>query len=260
MAIDLDRHAGLDSPIHRLEARCRLIGLASLMAGFAVVHDPILIVPVLALAAAVVLVSRIPPAFIAARVRAPLAFVTALGLLLPLVGTGPVVASLGPLAIHGDGLWRFAVILAKVLAIAATALVLFGTAPLPVTVVAMQRLGLPPVMADMTLFSYRAIRELGTDLETMRTAAGLRGLRWRGRPPGAPSGIAVLASLVGSLFVTSHARAMATHRAMMLRGYSGARALAPAAAPGPGSLAFAAVCGLTAMALAGLEFALGRGA
>lgn len=47
----------------------------------------------------------------------------------------------------------------------------------------MRALGLPAVLADMTLLSYRYIYEIGDDLETMETAMGLRGFRPR-RPSG----------------------------------------------------------------------------
>jgi cobalt/nickel transport system permease protein len=254
MPLDLDRHAGLDSPLHRLEARARLVGLGVVIAGMAVVRSPQALPFMLATTALILLVSRIPVGFVVRRLRAALLFVTVLGVLLPLVSGGPVIWIVGPLAVHADGLWQFATILAKVLSIGTVALVLFGTAPLPVTVVAMQRLGLPALVADMTLFSYRAIHEIGTDLNTMRTAAGLRGLRWSHRPPGAPSRLATTAALVGSLFVSSHARAEQTHRAMTLRGYSGARPKTAAEPLTASDWLFVAGSLTAAAALVALEF------
>ena len=50
--IDLDRHSGLDSPVHRIEPRSRLLGFAALIASFAVVRNPVLLVPMLGFAAA----------------------------------------------------------------------------------------------------------------------------------------------------------------------------------------------------------------
>jgi cobalt/nickel transport system permease protein len=259
MPLDLDRHAGLDSPMHRLEARSRLIGLGLIIAGMAVIRSPRALPLMLVVSAAILLVSRIPVAFVARRLRGALFFVAVLGLLLPVVSSGSVVWSMGPVAIHVDGLWQFATILAKVLSIGTVALVLFGVAPLPVNVVAMQRLGLPALLADMTLFSYRAIHEIGTDLDTMRTAAGLRGLRWTHRPPGAPSRVATTAALVGSLFVTSHARAEQTHRAMMLRGYSGTRPTTAADPPRSRDWLFIAGSVAVTVALVTVEFsAVGR--
>ena len=52
--IDLDRYSRLDSPIHRLEPRSRLVGFGALIAGFALVRDPVLLAPMLVIAAAAV--------------------------------------------------------------------------------------------------------------------------------------------------------------------------------------------------------------
>lgn len=257
MALDLDRHCSLNSPLHRLEPRCRLIGLGALIAGFAVAWSPVLVAAMLVVAGIVLAASRLPVAFVASRLRTAVLFLVALGLLLPVVSGGPVLWQLGPLALHGDGVRRFAIILAKFSAIGTTAVVLFGCAPLPVTVVAMQRLGLPSLIADMTLFSYRAIHEIGNDLALMRTAAGLRGLRWQH----VSGGTAVrLAGLVGSLFVTSHARAEQVHRAMILRGYASRAPVGAAARPHAGSVAFAVVAVALGAAFVTAEILLAGGA
>ncbi len=237
MVLDLDRHSSLDAPLHRLEPRCRIIGLGALIVGFAIARSPLLMPPMLATATLIVAASRLPAGFVAMRLRAALLFLLVLGVMLPLVGSGPELWQLGPLAIHADGLRRFAIIVAKFGAIGSTAVVLFGVAPLPVNVVAMQRLGLPSLIADMSLFSYRAIHEIGNDLQMMRTAAGLRGLRWRHL-----SGSTALriGELLGSLFVSSHARAEHVHRAMILRGYASRAPVADAARPDVRDVAFAA--------------------
>lgn len=255
--IDLDRHSGLDSPVHRLEPRSRLLGFAALIASFAVVRDPVLLAPMLGLAAAAVVASRLPWEFVLRRLRAPMVLVLALGVVLVLASGGAVLARLGPLAIHADGLGQVGVIAAKLAAIGALALVLFGTAPLPTTVVAMRRLGLPSLIADMIVFSFRAFHQIGVDLKTMRTAAGMRGVRWQHRRPGAPSRLGTLARMVGSLFVISHARAEQAHRAMLLRGYSGSAPLGPARPVDPASAAFVVLSVAIAVGFVVAEWQLG---
>ena len=74
--IDLDRYSRLDSPVHRLEPRSRLVGFAALIGGFALVRDPVLLVPMLVIAAAAVLSSRLPLGFILRRLTAPMVLVT----------------------------------------------------------------------------------------------------------------------------------------------------------------------------------------
>lgn len=255
--IDVDRHSGLDSPVHRLEPRCRLVGFAVLIASFAALRTPALLAAALAVAAAVVATSRLPWVFVVRRLRAPMVLVLALGLVLVLAPGGAAVARWGAVAIHADGLRQVGVIVAKLAAIGAVGLVLFGTAPLPTTVVAMRRLGLPSLLADMMVFSFRALPEIGVDLGTMRTAAGLRGVRWRRRRAGAPSRLGTLARMVGSLFVISNARAEQVHRAMLLRGYSGDAPLGPARPVDGVSAAFVALAVLVAAGLAVGEWHLG---
>jgi cobalt/nickel transport system permease protein len=255
--IDLDRHSGLDSPVHRLEPRSRLLGFGALIAGFALVHDPVLLVPMLVIAATAVVSSRLPFGFIAQSLTAPMVLVLVLGVVLAVASDGEVVARLGPLAIHAAGLEQAGVIAAKLAAIGTMALLLFGTAPLPTTVVAMRRLGLPSLIADMVVFSYRAFHQIGDDLKTMRTAAGMRGVRWTHRRPGAPSRLGTLARMVGSLFVISHARAEQAHRAMVLRGYSGQAPLGPARPVDPASAAFVVLAVAIAVGLVLAEWQLG---
>jgi cobalt/nickel transport system permease protein len=71
-------------------------------------------------------------------------------------------------------------------------------------------------LADMTLLAYRYLYEIGDDLETMRTAMGLRGFqahRLSGRALGA------LAALAGSVLVRSYEQSERVYKAMVLRGY-----------------------------------------
>jgi cobalt/nickel transport system permease protein len=104
----------------------------------------------------------------------------------------------------------------KFAAIMTTALVLFGTAPFLTTIKAMRALGLPSVLADMTLLSYRYLFEIGDDLATMQTAMGLRGFRGRGLRRHT---LGVLAALAGTILVRSYEQSERIYRAMVLRGY-----------------------------------------
>lgn len=251
MALDLDLHHGLDSPLHRLEPRCRLIGLGLLIGGFSAVRQPLLLAPMLLVAGLILVISRLPIGFVLRRLRAPGVFVLVLGLMLAFVVGDTELWRMGPVAMRLEGLGQMMVIVCKLLAVVTTGLVLLGVAPLPTTVNAMRRLGLPSLLADMAILSYRYIHEIGDDLRSMRTAARLRGFSLGGPGPGAEpacgagdrpsrrSGDAsrrrrwwsgsvpsTLATLVGSLLVTSHARAEQVYRAMVLRGYGGRQPIA----------------------------------
>ncbi len=214
--IGLDEHAHLDSPLHRWEPRCRLVGLVTLIFAFSFVQDWRLLPAMLAVTLALYAVSRLPFSYLLARLRAPGFFLLLVAVLLPFLSGSTVILRIGPLALRQEGCLDLILIVVKFVSILTTGLVLFGSAPFVTTVKAMRALGLPSTLADMTLFSYRYLYEIGDDLETMETAMGLRGFRAR-RPSG--RALSVLASLAGSILVRSYEQSERIYKAMVLRGY-----------------------------------------
>ncbi|OQY19745.1 MAG: cobalt ECF transporter T component CbiQ [Chloroflexi bacterium] len=214
--VNLDEHAHLDSPLHQWEPRCRLVGLVTLIFAFSFVQDLRLLPAMLAVTLALYAVSRLPLSYLLTRLRAPGFFLLLVAVLLPFLSGSTVILRIGPLALRQEGCLDLALVVVKFVSILTTGLVLFGSAPFLTTVKAMRALGLPPTLADMTLFSYRYLYEIGDDLETMETAMGLRGFRAR-RPSGRALG--VLASLAGSILVRSYEQSERIYKAMILRGY-----------------------------------------
>jgi cobalt/nickel transport system permease protein len=134
-----------------------------------------------------------------------------------------VLLQVGPLALRQEGCLDLLRVVAKFTAILTLTLVLFGVAPFLSTIKAMRSLGLPPILADMTLLSYRYVYEIGDDLARMERGMRLRGFRAR-RPSGRTLGD--VAALAGSLLVRSYERSERVYKAMVLRGY-GRSALTP---------------------------------
>ena len=212
----LDEYAHLDSPLHRWEPRYRLIGLGVLIFTFSFVQDLRLLPAMLTVSFVLYAVSNLPLSYLLARSRAPGFFLLIVAVLLPFLSGETIVLRVGPLALRQEGCLDLLVVLSKFVSILTMGLVLFGTAPFLTTIKALRALGLPPLLADMTLLSYRYIFEIGDDLETMETAMGLRGFRAR-RLSGRALG--VLAWLAGSILVRSYEQSDRVHKAMMLRGY-----------------------------------------
>jgi cobalt/nickel transport system permease protein len=214
--LEIDTFAHLNSPLHRWEPRARLIGLAILAFVFSFVQDLRLLPAMVAVAAILYALSRLPPSYLVNRLRYPGFFLLVVAILLPFLSGHTVLFRLGPLAVRQEGLLELILVVAKFAAIMTTALVLFGTAPFLTTIKAMRALGLPPVLADMTLLSYRYLFEIGDDLTTMQTAMGLRGFQGRGLRRRT---LGVLAALAGSILVRSYERSERIYHAMVLRGY-----------------------------------------
>ena len=218
MELELDQYAHLDSLLHRWEPRYKLVGLLALIFAFSFVQDLRLLPAVLAATLALYAVSRLPLSFLLTRMRYPTFFLLIVALLLPFLSGSTVLWRIGPLALRQEGCLNLLLIVTKFACILTASLVLFGTAPFLDTIKAMQALGLPPVLADMTLLSYRYIFEIGGDLARMQTAMGLRGFQAHHHLGGGRV-LSVLASLTGSLLVRSYERSERVYKAMVLRGY-----------------------------------------
>ena len=216
LKLGLDEFARLDSPLHRWEPRCKLLGLMALIFSFSFVQD-LRLLPLMPVAAfALFAASRLPLSYLTTRLRYPGFFLLLPAITLPLLSGSTVLLRLGPLALRQEGSLAVLLIATRFISIFTVGLILFGTSPFLTTIKALRALGLPPVLADMTLLSYRYLYEIGGDLARMETAMGLRGFKAHRLRR---SALGTLASLIGSLLVRSYERSERVYQAMTLRGY-----------------------------------------
>ena len=216
MKFILDQHAHLNSPIHRWDPRFKLIGFLLLIFAFSFVND-LYLLPAMALATLCIFaVSRIPVTFILNRLRYPSFFVFVVVILLPFISGSDVLFSIGPLDINQEGVEAAILISVRFFSILTLGLILFGTAPLLTSIKAMRSLGLPAILADMTLLTFRYLFEIGNYLHQMETALRLRGFNARRF---SPRGFSTLAWLGGSILVRSYERSDWVYKAMIMRGY-----------------------------------------
>lgn len=221
----LDRYATLDSPIHRWEPRAKLIGLLVLIFAFSAIRDWRLLPLMYVVTGAIFLLSRLPLHFLLSRLKLPGYFIGFLVVLLPFISGGTELLRLGPLALRQEGLLSALIIASRFICIITVTLVLFGTAPFLTSIKALRALGLPDILADMILLTYRYLFEMADMLQTMRTAIRLRGFDGG---KFSRENLYTLASLIGSLLVRSYEQAEQVYKAMVLRGYGAAPAAASA--------------------------------
>ncbi|ADJ26534.1 cobalt ABC transporter, inner membrane subunit CbiQ [Dehalogenimonas lykanthroporepellens BL-DC-9] len=212
----IDEYSHLDSPFHRWELRTKLIGFLALIFVFSFVDEPVMLAVIAGLSLMVYALSGLPLSFLRRRLRYPSFFLLVLLIIIPFTSGQTVMVALGPLELKEEGLASAVVIGVRFLSILVMGIVLFGTAPFMDTIKAMRRLGLPAIMVDMILLTFRYLHQIGSDLERMQLSAGLRGFRLR---PFAVGEWRVPAWLSGSLIVRSYERSEAVYRAMRLRGY-----------------------------------------
>ncbi|MFC2033094.1 energy-coupling factor transporter transmembrane component T family protein [Chloroflexota bacterium] len=196
----IDEYSHLGSPFHRWELRCKLIGFIILIFAFSFVRDLFILLVMLAVTVIIYFISRLPVSFLLRRLRYPSFFLLAMVLILPFISGQTIIMSLGPFDLRQEGLFSVLLIAIRFLSILTIGLVLFGTAPFLTTIKAMNALGLPAIMSDMVLLSFRYLHEIGSDLRKMQIAAKLRGFhhhRFSFRS------LSVPAWLSGSILVTS---------------------------------------------------------
>jgi len=219
MKLLLDEYSGLDSPFHRWDPRYKIAGLIALVFAFSFIRD---LRMVLAMAGATIIIyaiSRLPASFLAHRLRYPSIFLVVIMLTLPFLSGSDVVATWGPLAVREEGLLAAILIAARFTCILTIGVVLLGTTPLLTNIKALRALGLPQIMADMALLTFRYLQEIGRHLRGLQTAMRLRGFRNRRL---SFKGLRTLAWLSGSLLVYSYERSETIYQAMILRGYGNA--------------------------------------
>src|SRR5438128_307477 len=193
-----------DSVLARLDPRWRLAALAVAAAAAALPRTVPAAAGAFAGAMALAVVARLPAGWVLRRYAALAVFL------------GPFIVLL-PILQGGEG-GRLAVLVSlKGFAVVTVALVLLGTAPLPTTLHAAQRLRVPGVLVQVALLSYRYVFVLTDELGRLRRALRARG--FRARPDRRTYRTA--GHMVGTLLVRGSERAEGVTRAMRCRAFDG---------------------------------------
>lgn len=233
-------HVEGDSPVHRLPAHTKLVGLVVFV--LLVVALPreahLLRLAMLVVALGVVAATRVPARHVLGRLVVEVPFVV-FALLLPFIATGPRRA-LGPLTVSRDGLDAGLALLVTATTSVLMAIAFATTTSSRDLVRALQHLHLPDRLVQILAFMVRYLGVVGSQAQRMKVARDSRAFR-----PRSLGSWPVLASSAGALFIRSYERGERVHLAMLSRGYSGrmpvtdplradardwARALLPAAA------------------------------
>lgn len=202
------------SLLGRWEARLKVPALLLLVFSFAFVQD-LYLLPVLVIFAGIIYsFSGLPLRHLMNRVRLPGFFLLAMAVILPFWSGQTVLWQLGPLALRQEGLLGLLLIAVKFISILTVVVALFGTTSLPQLTVALRTMGIPWLITDLLLFTYRYLYQLVYDLRRMRTAARLRGFTGT-----SISGLKPLAFIAGTMLIRSQEQSERVFQAMTLRGY-----------------------------------------
>ena len=168
----------------------------------------------LAVIAAVVAVSRVPPTYILKRMVVEVPFVF-FALLLPFVAHGPQTELLG-VSVSQPGLVSAGALLAKGTLGVLASLTLAATTEPQELLAGLERLHLPQLLVQIMGFMVRYLDVVTTEMHRMKVARESRGFTARN-----PRHWPVLARSAGALFIRSYERGERVHLAMLSRGYTG---------------------------------------
>ena len=217
----LDRWSQGVSPLHRLDARAKILTLLVFLIVLATTPGDAFAVlaTYAALLAAAILIARLPLGLMVTRAMVVLPFSMTFALISWLAG---------------EPLRALALVEKSYLSTVAVLLVA-GATPLPLLLGGLERLGSPRLLVLVAQFLYRYLFVLSEQAQHMRLAASCRnggaGHRRGPRFRAATGALAVL-------FARSYARAEGIHRAMLARGFSGRFSLLHATRFGAGDGAF----------------------
>ncbi len=216
----IDRFSHQDSPVHRLDARAKLIAVLAYTAVL-VSFDRYALAVLVPLAVAplgLLWFAHVPMAFAMRRVVILSPFIAMLAILSPVYDRVPVGVVLGPWRFEIAAGWVAAGGIAARFALGVLALTgLTASTPFPSLLEALRRLRLPRLLVMQLGFLYRYLFVLLDEAMRIR-----RGRDFRGAHRAGPSRrLSAVGGIIGSLFVRTLERSERIQTAMACRGYRG---------------------------------------
>jgi len=209
-----------DSPIHRLDARAKVLALVAIV--LVTVSTPASAWPAFlgyaTTLAAVATVARVPPRWLLMRMAVVIPFVLFVAVFIPfLPHAGPrYELGLWGLSVSRHGLAVLWNVTAKgLIAITAIAL-LSATTPFADLLAGLARLRVPRLFVTLVGMTYRYLFLLAAEAKRMKRAGDARGFggRWLWHA-------GVIGRMIGMLFLRSYERGERVYLAMVSRGYDG---------------------------------------
>jgi len=213
----IDRYANLDSPLHSLDPRWKLLSLFILILVCASVNSPPAVFFAAGAAVIIIILSRVPVRFVFHTLKAPFILLIVMIFFLVITSGGRPLFSLAFITVYIDGLRMAAIICIKALSIMLIFIALFGTSRLNIIMKALSYFGFPRILTGLLLSTYRYIFLSFEDLEKLFVAARLRGLTLRK----GIGNIGTTVNILATLLVRSYEQSERTYVAMYLRGFSG---------------------------------------
>jgi cobalt/nickel transport system permease protein len=216
----IDRFAMGDSPIHRLDARAKLIAVLCYSVTLISFdrYSIACLVPMAVLPLAMLWFGGVPVWFALRRAAVLSPFILMLVLMSPIYDRTPHAVLFGPWSYTANGGWLTAGNVTVKFVFGVLALTaMMCTTPFALLLEAMRRLGMPQIIVMQLGFLYRYIFVLIDEAMRVRRARDFRGAAL------APIGrrLAAVGGVIGTLFIRTLDRSQRIQVAMAARGYRG---------------------------------------
>ena len=210
-----------NSLLHQWDVRCKIVTILAYSFMITAIQQMPTAFIAIGLSCLVLVVAQVSLAKVLMRLLAIVGFIGMFLLVMPFtvpVHSGDTVIVFGGsswlhFSLRGFGL--AATIAAKAVAITLLMEPLLSTAPLPVTLQGLSRLGVPEMAGQMVLLSYRYLNVFQHEARRMSAGMQVRGFRKRTDM----TTIRTVANFLGMLFVRSFERTERVFEAMRARGY-----------------------------------------
>lgn len=211
---EMDRLARLDSPVHRLDPRAKVLATAAFLATLASFgpREVSALLPLALFPMTLAALGDLPFGLLLRKALLGLPFILLLGAFLPWVDRVPVL-HLGPLGVSGGWL-AFASLLVRGLLAMTTATALVAVTGFGDLCAALDRLGAPRAFSQQLLFLHRYLFLAGDEAGRALQARELRAF-------GRPLALREYGAFAGHLLARSWERAERVHAALRARGFDG---------------------------------------
>jgi len=218
----IDEYSDLDSFIHRLDPRTKLV--ASLAFIIAVVLTPAnnwrVFVFYFCIIAVLLILSKLPPFYILKRSLVIFPFVLLIAIFIPFFKEGEIAGSyniwLWQVSVTYSGLFILANVIVKAWLCILTLILLSSTTKLAELLKGLRQLGIPRVMILILSFMYRYIFVMADEVMRMQQARDSRNFGGKRLHQ-----MKTIGNMVGTLFIRSYERGERIYAAMLSRGFDG---------------------------------------
>jgi len=235
----IDHHSQTESPVHRLDARVKIIVFFTfIVIGVSAPPPSFLLFSLLAMILiGIALSARLPLGHLLKKVMVILPFLFVVTISIPFMKKdgigGGYNLGLGTLSVSQSGLWILWNVVVKSCLGVFSIILLSSTTSFPQLIKGLERLGSPKIFTMLTSFMYRYSFILIDEIYRMKRARDSRcfGRRWFWQTK-------VIGHMIGTLFLRSFHRGERVYLAMLSRGYEGTMPETKAQKFGSGEILF----------------------